>query len=170
MLYDCGLLQGLARRQSHPVFSRVGRFIRLDRLDRASAWELAVLLNTRGFGLDHHAYAFGWMRRARLEIIPRVLEAFADDVSVVGAARENGNSITIDDGIDYLMAMLATKPAYRGSVPLWTTLALQTWRDQGATVAEIASKLGCRADRIPIWWSEQRFDPLTGHECGKSWI
>lgn len=164
MIYDCGLLLGLAQRTSHPVWTRVNRFISLDRLTREAGWELAVLLRTRGFGFDHHAYAFGWMRRARQHIVPRVLEYFADDASVEAAAVENGNSITLEDGIAFLCAMLATKPNYRGSVPLWTTLALQTWRDQGATALEVARKLGCRPDRVIAWWSECRFDPLSGVE------
>jgi hypothetical protein len=163
MLYDMDLLKGQTRYDSQK-FLRVWCNFEPNWLEKAESWELAVVLATPGFAYDHHCWAFAWNWTMRDHVVPKLIAYWADDPSVQRAARANAESITMEDGLDYLQALLETKRGYGGSVPLWTTLALQGLRDGGMTAAEIAKRFRTTSERVTKWWSERRFDPLTGLE------
>lgn len=142
MLFDMGFLA--------LDFDRLARVKDPKRVPSGLLEELGVVLATQGFGLNHWAWAFGWAW-------PRHM-AWATEVKNLGdmdLADLNARSITLDDGLAWLRALLVIRPAYGGSVPQWTQMAL---RQSRITAAE----LGVRPGVLSQWRGNTRFDPLMG--------
>lgn len=75
--------------------------------------ELAVVLATPGFHLEHWASAFRWPRDAKYLAWAGQVRSTADPELV----DLNARSMTLEDGLDWLRAILWTRPNYGGSVP-----------------------------------------------------
>lgn len=87
-----------------------------------------------------------------------------DDMAVLSSAETNARSITMEDGLGYLWAMLQHRPRYTGRVPLWTSMALAELRSQGTSADELAARFGVKPKAIYGWWDMARtgLDPLRG--------
>ena len=118
----------LARGHRRPEYSaaRTG-----PRMPASMMPELAVVLATPGFTLGHWCRAFGWAHPTR----PWAIElAKAADPELVKA---NALSMVLEDGLDWVRAILHVWPGYSGSVPLWTALAL---RESHITAVQLGVK------------------------------
>ncbi len=162
VLFDLDLLAGDARYKSSK-FMRVWNWFHATDLPMAWGWELAVLIKTPGFGLDHLRVAFRWLPTVMHDEIPQILDYFADPVwNVEAAARANFESITLEDGFDFLHAMLEMRPKYQASVPLCVSQALRQLRADGWSQGDIAKRFKVSKRAIGGFWLEERFDPFTG--------
>lgn len=112
--------------------------------------ELGVVLATPGFGLNHWAHAFRWAWPIHMAWATEVKELGCKDL-----AQQNAASISLDDGLAWIRAMLVLRPNYGGSVPQWTQMAL---RESQITAAE----LGVKPLILSRWRSKTGFDPLIG--------
>ena len=141
-------------------------------LPMAWGWELAVLLATPGFSFEQLRTAFRWQPQTVLDEIPQIVQYFADDSwNVREAALENFHSLTPDDGVDWLHAILEMRPKYQASVPLCVTQSLRQLRANGYSLQDIATKFKITKARASQFWMEDRFDPFTGEDklkCGIS--
>lgn len=149
------------------------RRFRAEDLDRDQAWELAVLLKTKGFLRAHHRSLFGWDRSIAPELA-KVEGFFAETPSVLAAAEANRHSMTLADGLIWIKAVLELNPKYSGSVPLISNLAVTGLsRDDGMSDAAIAAVLTIsddfgggtkgRAGRLVGKWRKTvLFDILSG--------
>ena len=162
MDYDLGLLAGEARYKD-PKFLSVWSWFEATDLPMAWGWELAVLLATPGFAFEQIAVAFQWVPKVRLDVVPEIQKYFADPHwNVKEAALANFHSVTLDDGVDWLHAILAFRPKYVSSVPLCVTQSLRQMRANGHSLAEVADKFGITKKQAGLFWMEDRFDPFTG--------
>lgn len=141
-------------------------------LTRDQAWELAVLLSTKGFKREHHFALFGW-DKAQTEHVDVVLNHFGSNPDVQEAAEANGFSINQADGLAWLKAVLEIQPHYRGPVPMWTSFALcGAWEDAGMKDEPVVAGLGLAGAmgvgeaeavrRCRYWRHQLEFEPLTG--------
>jgi hypothetical protein len=93
----------------------------------------------------------GSVRKAALR---RMIEAVTTEDHA--KAEENAASITEQDGF----RMLKVIPHdYRGAIPLYAQLWLQSTPQ---TDAEVARILGVKRERVCRWRNTNNFDPLTG--------
>ena len=171
MLFDLNILMGQARYKDEK-FLRVWNWFTPTDLPRAWAWELAVLLRTPGFGIDQLRIAFQWHPSVVFNALPEILEYFDDPSwNIRKAARANFESISPEDGIDWLLALRETRKSYSASVPLCTSDALRQLRANGLGRAEIASRYDVPRVVITKAWLEDRFDPFTGKDtrCPSYW-
>lgn len=162
MDYDLDLLKGEARYRS-PKFMSVWNWFDATDLPKAWGWELAVLVATPGFAFDHLCVAFQWVPKVRLDVVPEIVRYFANsEFDVEAAALQNFHSITLDDGVDFLHAIIAMRPKYAASVPLCVTQSLRQLRANGLSLDEVAAKFGITKRQAGNFWMENRFDPFTG--------
>ena len=164
MNYDLGALAGQARYKDEK-FMRVWNDFRPTDLPMAWAWEVAVLIRTPGFGLDHLQVAFRWNPHILLDHVPVILDYFRDEKwNVLAAAQANFHSITLDDGVDWLHAILEMRPNYQSSVPFCVTQSLRQLRANGWDAGMVADKFNIKRNVASKFWREDRFDPLTGKD------
>lgn len=131
----------------------------------AWGWELAVLVQTPGIGLDHLRLAFSWAPAVMTKEIPLIINHFDNsEYDVKAAARENFESITLEDGFDFLHAMLRAKPRYSSSVPLCVSQSLRQLRADDVSRETVARRFRTTPDKISKFWNEDRFDPFTGQD------
>lgn len=160
MLIDCDALSP-TRWNSQLFLAVYHRFTPTD-LTRDQAWQLAVLLRTPGFTIDHHRTIFDWSPNLSPHI-DTVTSYFRDDPNIPRAAADNAASITQADGLNILRAMLETNPDYQGTVPLWTQLALVGLRSDLQSNDELRPLFNNISNhRLRRWRQQQVFDPLTG--------
>jgi hypothetical protein len=155
MLHDCDALLGLDRRRSSDKWLALKSDFRSDILDKDVARELAILLATPGFLPWHHALVFGWNRRTIQDEVPVIRQSWqVDDLAL-----ENANSITLEDGEDYLHAMLNNPFRRHGrglaNLPRWSRLALDTLRHEGMTGKDLARRFGVLEPAIRGWWTSR---------------
>jgi hypothetical protein len=164
LLIDCGALSPHRWLDKTNLWHKLHEEFTPESLTRDEAWQLAVLLKTRGFTITHHFLLFGWSPTTMTPRIQALTDFFADTPTVHQAAEDNTASITQADGLAWLKAVLELRPHYRQSVPMWTQLALCALRDEGLKDTEIAEQLGItiRAEFVARWRNANSFDPLTG--------
>lgn len=164
MLFDLGALAGQARYRDDK-FLRVWNTFRITDLPTAWAWEMAVLIRTPGFGLDHLRVAFSWQPHVIFDHVPVILNHFADPKwNVLAAAKENFHSVSLDDGADWLHAILEARPKYKSTVPFCVTQSLRQLRANGWSAGMVAEKFNTTVEAVYAFWREDRFDPLTGKD------
>lgn len=133
-------------------------------LERAWAWELMVLIHTPGFTYRSIQKAFAWPDRVAWLVMKDVAAFFEDDAeAVLRAARANYESLTYQDGLDWLYALLSMFPGFSEAIPLVTVNALRTMRGAGASAKDIGNQFRVSPLRVHRWWTQDCFDPLTGH-------
>ena len=111
--------------------------------------ELAIVLATPGFDLRNWGTAFVWKWNPATESFARRVQATADRDLV----DLNAQSITVEDGLDWLRAVLWRLPAYAGPVPVWTKRAI---RQQGLKAAD----WGVSQRQFGRWHVQNAGDPL----------
>lgn len=99
--------------------------------------EIAVCLNTDGFELHHWCSLMGWSRNWTTWL-GQLAEHYRDEVKA--DSYENLLSITREDGVDWLRAVLLRRPKFNGSVPRWTRNALRELRAEGKLKIPIMAK------------------------------
>lgn len=164
MIFDLDLLLGEDRYKS-PKFMTAWNWFEATDFPQAWAWELAVVLATPGFVFEHWRLAFMWQPHVVYDEIPLIINYFEDPSwKVSEAARDNFESITLEDGYDFLHALLEMRPKYAASVPLCVSQSLRQLRAEGVSLAEVAQKFATKKTTITKFWLEDRFDPFTGRE------
>lgn len=142
-------------------------------LKRDEAWQLAVLLSTKGFTREHHIALFDWNPSLMNPRLDEILIFFETTPSIQQAAQDNASTITQADGLAWIKAVLELRPNYRGTVPLWTQLALCGLHDdEQMSDADIAIQLNLTgqmgvsseyaARLVTRWRHALIFEPLTG--------
>lgn len=159
--YDLDLLKGEARYKSEKFMTAWNWFEATD-FPMAWGWELAVMLATPGFALQHFRMAFAWQTTTAWEEVPKIVRYFSDDSwNVQAAAQENFESVTLQDGEDFLHALLEMRPKYADTVPWCVTQSLRQLRADGARVSDLCQRFKIRPHQVSRFWSEDRFDPFT---------
>ena len=129
-------------------FRFLARGFEIRRLPQEYAWEIAVLLYTPGVLPGHVCCWMGWSRRFWYFHIRQLVTG---DPEIIAAGVANAASVTLEDGRDMLMALLASGRRWQG-MPLGATMWLRTrWHENGLSVAEIAQELGVKDTRVARW-------------------
>lgn len=127
-------------------------------LSHATATELVTLLLTPGFSASYHVAVFGWGYKAKSRVRAIIAE-LAPEVWAEGLPQANMRSITLEDGMAMLKALLwGRNMTWHGGVPLWSTLALQA---SPLSRKELAKDLGVGIGQIRKWSEARTHDPLT---------
>jgi hypothetical protein len=131
------------------------------RLSGILTWEIAVACGTPGFDLHNWQAIMAWGDpREDNPLLLHIMDLYKDDRRVRDARVANTESVTRDDGVDWLRTMLRRSPWYRGPVPVATRRALRELREElGGKTADLNHALGFdpRAlNKLRTWLSDAR--------------
>ena len=114
-----------------------------------------MLLNTPGVS---HTHVCCWMQWSTRFWFAHGRKLKVDAPEIIAAGIRNAQSVTLEDGRDMLMALLASNRGWQG-MPTAATMWLRIrWHEDGLSVAEIARELGVRPQRVSRWLHGEGFE------------
>jgi hypothetical protein len=148
LLHDMGGLWPARPGTDRTMYAALKGHLHIGKLNGQLTWEIIVCLATPGFTRMSWAVLMGWTPNS-VQALDQIVEAYAPvQDKVMAAGKANAASVTRDDAVDWLRAVLRRKPRYRGPAPYWTTLALRDiWAEQGGSQKAMLASLGLTGDQ-----------------------